>query len=300
MVEIGDVEVFGVNELSPPPSEIDNTLLYIVLTMNGCLLGTAGLFVTWVWLKRRWLKAEQTKQRRFLKFDRVVCKIGEGEHNWSSGNIQMINAADPYDSSRAVPYVVKLDPPAERLMVVPRDEDTIARAEVCFRQDSELWLTLSCLPRRPVKAARRFRVDDRVTCAAKDNTNKSYSVWLAGTVLAVDVSVDTDASLVRQPAAAAKLLLMEREGAGSALCVPYRVRLDDDSIVLVHKDEHWLIRDLTLQPEGVRQGAGGTRCLSRLEKRLASAGDNQWEAIDHATRRVRRCEAPDSDDSDDE
>ena len=38
--------------------------------------------------------------------------------------------------------------------------------------------------------------------------------------------------------------------------------------MLVHRDEHWLVRDLTLQREGVRIGADGTRCLGKFSTNL--------------------------------
>ena len=80
--------------------------------------------------------------------------------------------------------------------------------------------------------------------------------------------------------------------------MPYRVQLDGGCEVLVHRDEHWLIRDLALQPAPAsRQAPGGVRCLSRIERR--QCGD-RWEAVDHTTRRVRPCSAPLSDDEDDE
>lgn len=40
----------------------------------------------------------------------------------------------------------------------------------------------------------------------------------------------------------------------------------------VHADEHWLVRDLTLQPAGPRVAADGTRCLKRMGKRRAGDG----------------------------
>ena len=65
--------------------------------------------------------------------------------------------------------------------------------------------------------------------------------------------------------------------------------------MLVHRDEHWLIRDLALQPEGPRQAADGTRALKRLEKRPKSDGVDEWQAIDHMTRQVRSTAIPDTD-----
>ena len=38
--------------------------------------------------------------------------------------------------------------------------------------------------------------------------------------------------------------------------------------MLVHRDEHWLVRDLALQGEGVRIGADGTRCLGEFSTNL--------------------------------
>ena len=49
---------------------------------------------------------------------------------------------------------------------------------------------------------------------------------------------------------------------------PNQVRLDTGCDVLVHRDEHWLVRDLALQREGVRIGADGTRCLGEFSTNL--------------------------------
>ena len=38
--------------------------------------------------------------------------------------------------------------------------------------------------------------------------------------------------------------------------------------MLVHRDEHWLVRDLALQREGIRIGADGTRCLGEFSTNL--------------------------------
>ena len=48
--------------------------------------------------------------------------------------------------------------------------------------------------------------------------------------------------------------------------VPYRVLLDTGGRVLVHRDDHWLVRDLRLQPAGPPPLAGG-RCLTRFARR---------------------------------
>ena len=79
---------------------------------------------------------------------------------------------------------------------------------------------------------------------------------------------------------------------GDASKVPDRVELDTGCRGLVHKDEHWLIRDLSLQAPGPRQSAKES-CLKRIERR--HRGDYTFEAVDHATRRVRACPPPDSD-----
>ena len=81
--------------------------------------------------------------------------------------------------------------------------------------------------------------------------------------------------------------------------VPYRVLLDRGGSVLVHRDVHWLVRDLALQAEGPRQSEDGTRNMKRLVKRRR--GETEWELIDHVTRRVRVQAGGDTsdDDSDD-
>ena len=68
--------------------------------------------------------------------------------------------------------------------------------------------------------------------------------------------------------------------------------------VLVHADEHWLIRDLALQPAGPRIASGGTRCVKRMDKRKAD--DGGWETIDHATCKVRKVVAASSESESDQ
>ena len=60
------------------------------------------------------------------------------------------------------------------------------------------------------------------------------------------------------------------------------------------RDEHWLIRELALQPAGRRVGADGSRCLGKFAKRRA---DDGWQMVDHATRKVRKMQPEDVDEA---
>ena len=223
---------------------------------------------------------------RFDKFERVICNVGIPGRTWAPGTIQALNEDDPEEPDAVLPYVVKIDPPEGRLISVPKDANTHCRAEVCFGQRAgALPFTLFCMPPKPRAAKRRFAVGDRVACAVEDESD-DFTVWAAGTVVAVDYSVAADA----------EALVPQREWTGAAAVVPYRIELDISRVaVLVHKDEHWLVRDLALQAAGPRQAADGSRCLARLEKRQRVGGGG-WEVVDHATRHVRACEPPGSDD----
>jgi len=192
--------------------------------------------------------AEGPPPTRFRRLDHVVCNVG-GERKWASGVVAATNEDDPADpsSQSKLPYVVEIDPPSGRFIAVPKDDYDLIRAEVCFGQrGSALWFTLCSMPEGPPAAAaaapRRFGVGDRVACAIEDDTN-DHGAWGAGTVLDVDYSVEGDATA----------LLLQREWGGDAGIMPYRVQLDGGRKVLVHRDEHWLVRELALQPEGPRQ-----------------------------------------------
>ena len=135
------------------------------------------------------------------------------------------------------------------------DDHDLCRAEVCFGQRAgALWFTLFCTPSRPSAVPKRFSVGERVACAVEDETD-DFSAWSAGTVLEVDYSVKADAAA----------LIPDRDWDGLAACIPYRVQLDTGCKVLVHKDEHWLLRDLALQAPGPRQTAKGTRALTTFK-----------------------------------
>lgn len=234
-------------------------------------------------------EAERSKPTRYKRAERVVCRLG-GDRQWASGSIAAVNEDNPEDPmGPKLPYVVKLDPPS-RLISVPKDDYDLCRAEVCFGQRAgALYFTLFCLPpiKQPANAKRRFDVGERVACAVEDETD-DYSIWAAGTVLEVNYSVEKDATA----------LLPQRDWEGDASIIPYRVQLDTGSRVLVHRDEHWLVRDLALQAVGPRQAQKGSRALTRLVKR--HCGDYTFEAIDHMTRQVRPCAPPDSDDEKEE
>ena len=171
-----------------------------------------------------------------------------------------------------------------RLVSVPIDEDTHVRAEVCFGQRAgALWFTLFCDPVQLEKRERRFGVGERVVCAVEGETDPT--TWAAGAVVATNYCVKEDAQALHP------------ELADVSVCVPYRIQLDSGCTVLAHRDEHWLVRDLALQAEKPRQAADGTRCLARLEKRPRDA-DGAWEVVDHETRQVRPCAAPEPGDED--
>ena len=245
---------------------------------------------------------EQPRKTRFQKFERVVCRIG-GEEGWAPGTIQALDEADPEDPTgqSTLPYVVKLDPPISRLISVPNDDNTVCRAEVCFGQRagmlkmasgcSALSLTLRCKPQRKDSPKPRFGVADRVACAVEDESG-DFSVWAAGKVTDVDYNVEPDV-MCEDREFALGWNWAKRPGA-----VPYRVLLDSGVVVNVHRDVHWLVRDLALQPAGPRQAEDGTRNLQRLVKRRRGESGT-WECIDHTTRQVRIQAGADSDDDSD-
>ena len=134
--------------------------------------------------------AERAKPTRFRRAERVVCNVG-GQRKWASGIIAAVNQDDPEGpTGPKLPYVVKVDPPGARLISVPKDDHDICRAEVCFGQRAgALWFTLFCLPPKQDLRARRFAMGERVACAVEDESN-DYSIWAAGTVLAVNHNVE--------------------------------------------------------------------------------------------------------------
>jgi hypothetical protein len=245
------------------------------------------------------LRKQMSAAKRFEKMDRVLCFIGLPDMPWIPGTIQSLDEEDPSDPTgrKKLPYVVKVDPPINRLISVPRDVNTLVTAERCFGQRAgALWSTMFAMPRRFMKA-KRFKVGDRVVCAVEDDTDR-FTEWKAGTVTDVNYSIEADAkTFLDELGDQASTLTKSRSWTKEGALVPYRVELESGCKVLVHRDEHWLVRDLELQAEAPRQAEDGTRNLKRLVKR--KRGDD-WELVDHTTRKVRKKTEldADSDDSD--
>jgi len=218
--------------------------------------------------------ATRAQMLRFQKHERVICNVGSDW--WLSGSVQAVDPKDP--KATDIAYAVKLDPPVNRLISLPFDSNDIVRAESCFglRADG-LKFTLFCLPHSTTGSkSRRFGVGERVACAVVLEDPRG-TVWATGSITEVEVSMEEAAEqCLPQGAATSKWPL-------GVPPVPYRVVLDAGGSVLVHKDEHWLVRDLELHAGGSRQ--------SRMEVRHHNGC---WEKVDHMTRRVRPCEPPDS------
>ena len=241
----------------------------------------------------------QPTKTRFQKFERVVCRIG-GKEGWAPGTIQALDEADPEDPTglSTLPYVVKLDAPIGRLISVPSDDNSLCRAEVCFGHrsvklasgSSALSFTLRCKPQAKGSQKPRFCVADRVTCAIEDESG-DFTVWSAGKVTEVDYNLEQDV-MCEDRDFALGWNWAKRPGV-----VPYRVLLDSGVAVNVHRDVHWLVRDLALQPAGPRQSEDGTRNVKRLVKRRRGQSGS-WECIDHATRKVRIQAGADTSDDD--
>ena len=224
---------------------------------------------------------------RFRKRARVVCNVG---NEWLSGMVTAVNDATQHDQTFKYPYVVKLD--EGDLITAPVDEHDTIRAEICFGrcEDSTLF-TLFCLPSVCPSRARRFACGERVACAVENSVPAlTGTMWAPGTVEMVDRSMEEAAKMLL-----AEEILTDKEW--SKGCVPYQVKMDAGYSVLVHKDVHWLIRDLAHQVEGPRQAEDGSCCLTSIEKRQRE--DGGWEMVDHTTRGVRKCAKPDSSAADD-
>ena len=238
---------------------------------------------------KRGLQQPHATKRRFAPLDRVVCRIDRDEREWAAGSVQALDVEnDDVDPYKTFPYMTKIDAPGSFGFSVPEDTNAWVRSEVCFgqRADALLW-TLRCLPRAKTRggcsrgASRRFQVGERVACAV-EAADGDYTDWAPGTVIAVDHSVEGIGGLVGG-------------------IVPYQVAMDGGeaattTTVLVHRDEHWLVRDLALQEVGPRIASDGTRVVKRMGKR--KLGDDLWQVVDHVTRKVRKLEVSDDDDDD--
>eukprot|EP00966_Prymnesium_polylepis_P153773 3550909-Prymnesium_polylepis.1 len=63
--------------------------------------------------------------RRFGEHDRVVCKLA-GRRAWAAGIIVKLDFEDSDDPTgeTQLPYLVKIDPPNDRLVCAPADNDS--------------------------------------------------------------------------------------------------------------------------------------------------------------------------------
>ena len=216
------------------------------------------------------------QELRFQKGSHTVCNLGP---TWMSGHVQAVNEPDAQQAWVKLPYVVFLNEPLSRLISAPNDTNDTIMAEVCFGQSAEegLAFTLMCLPLQHKPVPRRFSVGERVACLIEESVpDPQGTVWAAGTVSEVEVSMEK----------AAKDHLPQRQWPFGVPVAPYRVSMDKGFSVLVHKDEHWLVRDLAYQKEfeGTCDGKGVTKPVERLEKQQ---NGGKWVHVDHMTRKVR-------------
>lgn len=215
---------------------------------------------------------------RFALKERVVCKISRGE--WLTGEVAMINEPDPHEPGSVLPYIVSLDK-TDRMISAPHDKDECVRMEVCFTEAE--WQVSRSLSAGRSSLALRFKVGDDVAClalATSHGRDGSSAEWSRARVRQVWPSLDP-----REPRTSSRYPLE---------CVPYLLELlDEDGEqggpggqggfyegVLCHRDDHYLVRDLALQPLGPR--ADRSRFVTR---RRADGGG--FEELDHQTRVVR-------------
>jgi hypothetical protein len=220
------------------------------------------------------LLRQDARAWRFVRSDRVICKLTNG---WAPGTVAALDEADAEDKrAPSLPYVVKLDPPVNRFVAVPEDNSGYVLPEVCFGSLSDATLfTLDCLPRNKdgTLAPRpnlhfRFALQHRVACLVEDGTGHR-AVWKPGNV----AQLWAGAAGGGWPGGAA---------------AAYAVELDCGDRVLVHRDEHRLIRGLSFQSEGPYVN-GAQRFTKR---QCCGSSDGSWEAIDHQTLRTRSCPGP--------
>lgn len=64
-------------------------------------------------------RAERSRPTRYKRTERVVCRL-DGDRQWASGAVVMVNEVNPDDGYSILPYVVKIDGPQRRLISVPK------------------------------------------------------------------------------------------------------------------------------------------------------------------------------------
>ena len=205
------------------------------------------------------------EERRFRIADRVCCN--RGELGWCVGSVQMVDEPDP-ENCTVLPYVVELDGTG-KLSSVPRDAPECIVAEVCWDEDFAVSIEAPLPPQvsaTALSSSLRFAVGDKCTCLVADKSGHSTE-WVSGTITEV---------------------WAQREDWGYDERCAYAIKLDrDGSVVLAHRDEHSLVRDLQLQEPGPALRANSSRFGKRKR-----GDDGSWETIDHQTLKVRATRPP--------
>lgn len=219
---------------------------------------------------------------RFECGECVVCRLPGG---WAPGRVIEKKKSDLQDQTKEQTRLlseclhIRLDSASigGHRTVYMQDQRNYVRLELCFgqRPDAESF-TRACLPphqsRGSKRAKLRFAAGERVACLVEDDSG-DYALWKGGTVTQLWPCVPSseDDTVEDEKLAAA-----------------YAVQLDNDCRVLVHGDNHKLVRDLIYQAEGVYNfGFCGKRFTKRRD-----VGSGEWELVDQSTRRARACSPP--------
>ena len=195
----------------------------------------------------------------------MVCYLS-GRRTWAAGTVIKLDQVDTDDPTGQTkhPYLVKIDPPNVRIICVPLDHSDVIQAEVCFGPDA-LLMSLFSKPQR-LPRERRFGLGGRVACVV-EAVGGACRAWEAGTVVEVDYDTEPNVKKLRGNYDAGPRDWSWGWPTADA-AVPYRVLLDGGGKVLVHRDVHWLVRDLRLQPVGPCEPMGGShRSLARFTRR---------------------------------
>ena len=217
---------------------------------------------------------------RFVLKERVACKISQGQ--WLTGKVAMLHEPDPHGGS-VLPYVVSLDR-SDRMISAPSDNDDCVRIEACFTEAE--WHVSRSLSAGRSSLALRFKAGDVVAClAASLGHGRASADWRRARVRQVWPSLDLDEPRKHVPYL---LELLDEgvpggEGGEGGEDGEDCVDGEGGAGLLCHRDDHYLVRDLALQPPGPRTDR------SRFATRQCADGSS-FEELDHQTRVVRSTE----------